>query len=105
MINIGLGSTDQLYYASGSLGLPGAMFTASHNPAQYNGIKLCRAGAKPVGQDSGLAIVRQRAEQLLDDLNAGADGPGPGRAPRPARPTTPPTCARWSTCPASGRSR
>ncbi len=75
VINIGLGSTDELYYASGSLGLPGAMFTASHNPAQYNGIKLCRAGAKPVGQDSGLAVVRQRAEALLDDLNAGADGP------------------------------
>ncbi|GIF19190.1 phosphomannomutase [Actinoplanes tereljensis] len=75
VINTGLGSTDQLYYASGALGLPGAMFTASHNPAQYNGIKLCRAGAKPVGQDSGLAIVRRRAEQLLRDLNADADGP------------------------------
>ena len=75
VVTIGLGSTDELYYASGSLGLPGAMFTASHNPARYNGIKLCRAGAKPVGQDSGLAIVRRRAEQLLDDLNAEADGP------------------------------
>jgi phosphomannomutase len=75
VLNIGLASTDELYYASGSLGLPGAMFTASHNPAQYNGIKLCRAGAKPVGQDSGLAVVRQRAEALLDDLNADADGP------------------------------
>jgi phosphomannomutase len=75
VINIGLGSTDELYYAAGSLGLPGAMFTASHNPARYNGIKLCRAGAKPVGQDSGLAVVRRRAEQLLDDLNAEADGP------------------------------
>jgi phosphomannomutase len=75
VLNIGLGSTDQLYYASGALDLPGAMFTASHNPAQYNGIKLCRAGAKPVGQDSGLAVVRRRAELLLDDLNAGADGP------------------------------
>ncbi|WP_433301155.1 phosphomannomutase/phosphoglucomutase [Actinoplanes sp. CA-030573] len=75
VVSIGLASTDELYYASGSLGLPGAMFTASHNPAQYNGIKLCRAGAKPVGQDSGLAVVRRRAEELLDDLNAGADGP------------------------------
>ncbi|MFI1990057.1 phosphomannomutase/phosphoglucomutase [Actinoplanes sp. NPDC020271] len=75
VINIGLASTDQLYYASGALGLPGAMFTASHNPAQYNGIKLCRAGARPVGQDSGLVIVRQRAQQLLSDLNAEADGP------------------------------
>jgi len=75
VVSIGLASTDELYYASGSLGLPGAMFTASHNPAQYNGIKLCRAGAKPVGQDSGLAVVRQRAEALLNDLNAEADGP------------------------------
>jgi phosphomannomutase len=74
VINIGLASTDQLYYASGSLGLPGAMFTASHNPAQYNGIKLCRSGARPVGQDSGLAVVRRRAQQLLGDLNAEADG-------------------------------
>ncbi|WP_240139009.1 phosphomannomutase/phosphoglucomutase [Streptomyces sp. MUM 178J] len=55
---IGLCSTDQLYFASGRLGLPGAMFTASHNPAQYNGIKMCRAGAAPVGQDSGLAEIR-----------------------------------------------
>jgi phosphomannomutase len=75
VVNVGLGSTDQLYYASGVLDLPGAMFTASHNPAQYNGIKLCRAGAKPVGQDSGLIIVRQRAEQLLDDLGAVAEVP------------------------------
>ncbi|MGZ4594344.1 MAG: phosphomannomutase/phosphoglucomutase [Actinomycetes bacterium] len=63
VIDIGLASTDQLYFASGSLDLPGAMFTASHNPAQYNGIKLCRAGAAPVGQDSGLAEVRTLAEQ------------------------------------------
>ncbi len=75
VINIGLASTDQLYYASGALHLPGAMFTASHNPAQYNGIKLCRAGARPVGQDSGLIIVREQAQQLLGDLNAEADGP------------------------------
>ncbi|MEV3856643.1 phosphomannomutase/phosphoglucomutase [Streptomyces sp. NPDC050095] len=60
---IGLCSTDQLYYASGALGLPGAMFTASHNPAQYNGIKMCRAGAAPVGQDTGLAEIRQLAEE------------------------------------------
>jgi phosphomannomutase len=55
---IGLASTDQLYFASGHLGLPGAMFTASHNPAQYNGIKMCRAYAQPVGLDSGLADIR-----------------------------------------------
>jgi len=57
---IGLASTDQLYYASGSLGLPGAMFTASHNPAQYNGIKMCRAHAVPLGMDTGLAALRDR---------------------------------------------
>ncbi|MFG3010583.1 phosphomannomutase/phosphoglucomutase [Streptomyces cinerochromogenes] len=62
---IGLCSTDQLYYASGALNLPGAMFTASHNPAQYNGIKLCRAGAAPVGQDTGLAQIRELAERWL----------------------------------------
>jgi phosphomannomutase len=75
MVSIGLGSTDELYYASGALNLPGAMFTASHNPARYNGIKLCRSGARPVGQDSGLAVVRQRAEQLLSGIDAIADGP------------------------------
>jgi phosphomannomutase len=74
VVNIGLGSTDELYYASGSLHLPGAMFTASHNPAKYNGIKMCRSGARPVGQDSGLAVVRRRAEQLLGDLDVVADG-------------------------------
>src|SRR4051794_1974887 len=55
---IGLASTDQLYYASGHFGVPGAMFTASHNPAQYNGIKLCRAFAVPLGMDTGLGAVR-----------------------------------------------
>lgn len=62
VINIGLCSTDGLYFASGHLNLPGAMFTASHNPAEYNGIKLCRAGAAPVGQDSGLAEIRAMLE-------------------------------------------
>ncbi|MFH9043159.1 phosphomannomutase/phosphoglucomutase [Streptomyces sp. NPDC017966] len=60
---IGLCSTDQLYYASGALDLPGAMFTASHNPARYNGIKLCRAGAAPVGQDTGLTEIRELVER------------------------------------------
>ncbi|MFD8721466.1 phosphomannomutase/phosphoglucomutase [Streptomyces sp. NPDC059629] len=64
---IGLCSTDQLYYASGALGLPGAMFTASHNPAQYNGIKMCRAGAAPVGQDTGLSEIRELAERWLQE--------------------------------------
>lgn len=70
VINAGLGSTDLLYYASGILDLPGAMFTASHNPAQYNGIKLCFAGAKPVGQASGLTAIRERAQRLLDSGEA-----------------------------------
>ena len=62
VIEIGLASTDGLYYASGALGIPGAMFTASHNPAKYNGIKLCRAGAAPVGQDTGLREIRLLVE-------------------------------------------
>ncbi len=67
VIETGLGSTDMLYLAAGSLDLPGAMFTASHNPAKYNGIKLCRAGAAPVGQDTGLAEIRALAELALSD--------------------------------------
>ena len=73
VITIGLASTDGLYYASGALDLPGAMFTASHNPAQYNGIKLCRAGARPVGQDSGLAQIREMAQRHLDVGRSGYD--------------------------------
>jgi phosphomannomutase len=60
VVDIGLASTDQLYFASGRLQLPGAMFTASHNPARYNGIKLCRAEAAPVGMETGLAEIRDR---------------------------------------------
>jgi phosphomannomutase len=71
---IGLASTDELYYASGALDAPGAMFTASHNPARYNGIKLCRAGASPVGQDTGLDEIAA----LLDE--------GPGAVPAAATP-------------------
>jgi phosphomannomutase len=63
VVLIGLASTDQLYFASGSWGVPGAMFTASHNPARYNGIKLCRAYAAPVGMESGLAQVRDLVMQ------------------------------------------
>ncbi|MFF2451548.1 phosphomannomutase/phosphoglucomutase [Isoptericola sp. NPDC058082] len=72
VVRIGLCSTDGLYHASGALDAPGAMFTASHNPAVYNGIKLCRAGARPVGQDTGLADVRELAQRLLDDPPAPA---------------------------------
>lgn len=67
VVRVGLTSTDQLYFASGLLDCPGAMFTASHNPAAYNGIKLCRAGAKPVGAESGLRVI-------ADDVIAGVQG-------------------------------
>jgi phosphomannomutase len=67
VVRIGLASTDQLYFASGLLDCPGAMFTASHNPAAYNGIKLCRAGAKPVGADTGL-------RRIADEVASGVPG-------------------------------
>lgn len=79
---MGLTSTDGLYFASGQLSMPGAMFTASHNPAAYNGIKLCRSGARPVGQDSGLIDLRELAEAVLAgtaDVPAVAE---PGRVSR-----------------------
>jgi phosphomannomutase len=72
----GLGSTDMLYFAAGYLDLPGVMFTASHNPAQYNGIKLCRAGALPVGLESGLADIRDEAQRLLDGASRYGTGSG-----------------------------
>jgi len=71
VVRIGLASTDELYFASGLLDCPGAMFTASHNPATYNGIKLCRAAAKPVGEDTGLALIRA---EVIDGV-PGYDGP------------------------------
>ena len=72
---IGLASTDQLYYAAGSLDLPGAMFTASHNPAQYNGIKLCRTGASPVGQDTGLREIKHLVLEWSGTDIPSYDGP------------------------------
>jgi len=76
VVDLGLASTDMMYFAAGVLDAPGAMFTASHNPAQYNGVKFCLAGAKPVGIDSGLAEVRATASTVLDGV-----GPRPvGRA-------------------------
>ena len=65
VVDVGLVSTDAVTYASGELGAPGAMFTASHNPAAYNGIKLCRAGAAPVAIDTGLARIRDLAAVVL----------------------------------------
>jgi phosphomannomutase len=75
VVMIGLASTDMLYFASGHLDLPGAMFTASHNPAKYNGIKLCRAGAAPVGQDTGLTDIQREVEAGTPP----SDGKTPGR--------------------------
>src|SRR5712692_722166 len=72
VVDLGLASTDLLYFAAGKLDRPGAMFTASHNPADYNGIKLCLAGARPVGQDSGLAEIRALVEKGIER------GPGVG---------------------------
>ncbi len=74
VVRIGLASTDQLYFASGLLNCPGAMFTASHNPAAYNGIKLCRSEAKPVGEDTGLAVIR---DEVIAGVPAGRDRTGP----------------------------
>jgi phosphomannomutase len=72
VVELGLASTDMLYYAAGALDAPGAMFTASHNPAQYNGLKLCLSGARPVGIESGLGDVKRIAETVLD-----GSGPDP----------------------------
>jgi phosphomannomutase len=76
VVEAGLGSTDMLYFASGHLGLPGAMFTASHNPAKYNGIKMCRAKAVAIGQDTGLVEIRERAEAYLSSGFPPAAAPG-----------------------------
>jgi phosphomannomutase len=65
VVDLGLASTDLLYFAAGKLDAPGAMFTASHNPAQYNGLKLCLSGARPVGQDTGLADIKAAAARHL----------------------------------------
>ncbi|WP_338069600.1 phosphomannomutase/phosphoglucomutase, partial [Phytoactinopolyspora endophytica] len=96
VVNIGLASTDQLYYASGALSLPGAMFTASHNPAEYNGIKFCRSGAAPVGRDTGLSRIREVAQQALSDG-------GPRRDTWVARLQTPAERSLHSQAAAPGR--
>lgn len=78
VVSVGLTSTDELYFASGHLSCPGAMFTASHNPARYNGIKMCRSGARPVGEDSGLVDI---AEAVIAGVPEW-DGPQGGRTER-----------------------
>src|SRR3546814_5950989 len=77
IVDLGMASTDLVYFAAGKLDAPGAMFTASPNPAQYNGIKMCLPGAKPIGQDTGLAEIKEMAKAGVPD----APGPRGGRSP------------------------
>lgn len=77
VVDLGMASTDFLYFASGTLDAPGAMFTASHNPANYNGIKFCRAGAAPIGRDTGLAEIQRLAIGYLREPPPGPPGPEP----------------------------
>ena len=80
--DLGLASTDLLYFASGRLDVPGVMFTASHNPARYNGVKMCRAGASPIGQDTGLAEIKALAQAWAADRSTpSGDGGARARAP------------------------
>ena len=72
VLDLGLASTDLVYFAAGKIDAPGAMFTASHNPAEYNGIKFCLSGARPVGIDTGLATIRDAAKSVLTDSGPGA---------------------------------
>ncbi len=77
VVDIGLASTDLLYFASGRLDLPGVMVTASHNPAEYNGLKLCRAGAAPIGHDTGLRQLQAIVEARLRHDSIGTVEPAP----------------------------
>ena len=65
VVDLGLCSTDEVSFASGSIDAPAAMFTASHNPAGYNGIKFCRSGARPLSLETGLDRVRDLARNKL----------------------------------------
>ncbi|HVA42698.1 MAG TPA: phosphomannomutase/phosphoglucomutase [Acidimicrobiales bacterium] len=76
VVDLGLASTDLLYFAAGSLDAPGAMFTASHNPAIYNGIKMCLSGARPIGEDTGLAEIKELARAALGDPTPPMPGSG-----------------------------
>ena len=94
VVDLGLASTDLLYFASGSLDLPGIMLTASHNPKQYNGLKFCLAGAKPVGEETGLREIR-----AIVEAGTAARGGRTGARSRPATCSAPTssTCSRSST--------
>ena len=93
VIDIGLSSTDQLWFASGRLDLPGAMFTASHNPGEYNGIKFCLAGAKPI---TPATLRRDRRSRQRRRTTAGR-GTGAALRARPAAGLRGPTCTPLST--------
>ena len=99
VVDLGLASTDLLYFASGSLDMPGIMLTASHNPKQYNGMKFCLAGAKPVGEETGLREIRSIVEQGA----AGRGRPGLGASAATCSRTTWSTCSRSSTSTRCGR--
>ncbi|GAB3649141.1 phosphohexomutase domain-containing protein [Glycomyces tarimensis] len=72
VVQAGLCSTDMLYYIAGARDVAGAMFTASHNPAEYNGLKMCLPAARPIGLDTGLAQIRDKAQAILDGEPASA---------------------------------
>ena len=98
IIDLGLASTDMVYFAAGTLDMPGAMFTASHNPAQYNGIKFCLSGARPVGIDTGLGEIRDTAKRVLAGSGQRRRPPPRHRAPLPPRHAAP---SRAGTCSSS----
>ncbi len=102
VVMAGLASTDMIYFAAGSLDIPGVMLTASHNPAKYNGIKLCLAGARPVGQETGLAEIRALIENGIPAYSGTRGHDHHARAGRGLRGLP---AARSSTSAASGRSR
>ena len=103
VIDIGLASTDLMYFGSGTLDAPGAMFTASHNPAGYNGVKLCLAGARPVGVDTGLAEVQRVAEQVLDGRTSRRRRSAARAPSRTCSPSSSSTSSASSTRPTSAR--
>jgi len=101
--NIGLCSTDMVYFASGSWNLPAVMFTASHNPASYNGIKFSRALAKGISMDTGLSDIRDRATEFLQGSRAYGAGVWGKFCPTPSWQTTPRTLRAWFLCRVSDR--
>ena len=81
VVDLGLASTDLVYFAAGKLDAPGVMFTASHNPAQYNGLKFCLAGARAVGQDTGLEDIKAIAAERAARKRSSGGGAEPARRP------------------------